>query len=549
MRGLAFFQKRGKALVCAFFIAILLLGLCTVGDYGRYWDELSEIRIFRMAVMEYAQVLPFAEGLRQTLADMGVEPLSQSVEMDHNFSLYYPMAWLACDPSLDVNRLSRVWRGYTWAAFTFGLFCLYAICRRLGLNRPLCCAAVLLLLLSPRFFAHGHYNNKDIPLMTLTGFTLWQTLRLRDKPCVSRALVFALAAGLCVNTRIIGGAVCALCGLTLLWGLWAEGRLTRRVWAVGAVALGGALLCYALLTPALLRDPVGYVRYVVKSSYNFTRWNGTMLFVGREIDLSSGKPPWYYLPVMIGLTTPLLQLGLTLFGGGATLRLLARERRNLLKKESGFAALLCLLMWLLPLSCAVILRVRIYNGWRHFFFLYLPMMASAAWGLNGLWQWAKPRLALRRGIALGLICVLVVQGGLLVANHPFQYAYYNPLVSRDGLEERYELDYWNLSVYQALQALERVAGDGPIPVACTDRRTQSGYSFALTLMPEEEKARFRLTDYEAANRAQFYTLANTSYAALSGLELPGDMEIVASVSAYGAELCTVYAYRPQEVSP
>ena len=561
-----FLAKRGKALVCLFFLAILLLGLCTVTDYGRYWDELSELRIFRMSVMEYAQVLPFLDDLRQALADMGVEPLSQSVEMDHNFSLYYPLAGLACDPALDVNRLSRIWRGYTWAVFTLGLFSLYAICRRLGLSRPLSCVAVLLLLLSPRFFAQGHYNNKDIPLMTLTGLTLWQTLRLRERPTVPRALTFALVAGLCVNTRVIGGAIGALCGLALVVGLWAEGRLTRRVLGVGAFALVCALGCYALFTPALLRDPAAYVSYVLKNALYFSRWNGTMLFLGQEIDLSAGKPPFYYLPVIIGVTTPLLQLALALFGGGITLRASCRMLRALGKRppasivrpsakgprraERDFAAVLCLLLWLLPLLCAMAFRVRIYNGWRHFYFLYLPMMASAAWALDWLWQRAKPRPALRRAVALGLCCVLTAQAVLLGGNHPYQYAYYNPLVSRDGIEQRYELDYWNLSVYQALRQLESLAQDqDPIPVACTDQRTRTGYAFATTLMTAEEEARFQLVDYEEKDRAHFYTLANTSYLALSGLELPKDLRPVAVIRAYGADLCAVYAYRPEEVSP
>lgn len=252
-------QRLAKAAIALLFALIFLLGLCTVDDYGRNWDEKGEINIYRMALMEYGEILPFETGFHQALKAMGVIPLSQSIEMDHNSSAYYPLAPLACDPNVTDQQFTHWWRVWTWALFTLGLYALYAVCRRMGLSRPLAAAAALLALCCPRLFAQGHYNNKDAALMDLAAVVLWQTLRLREKPTTGRALCFALAAGFCTNTRIIGGAVSLLCGGMALLSLVLEKRFTRRTWRAVLVAALGSLGCYVLLTPALLRDPAAYL--------------------------------------------------------------------------------------------------------------------------------------------------------------------------------------------------------------------------------------------------------------------------------------------------
>ena len=95
-------KRAVKALVCLFFLLILLVGVLTVDDYGRPWDELGEIAIFRTAIMEYGEWLPFETSFHQNLKEAGVVPISQTIERDHNFSLYYPIAWAAATMGFKV---------------------------------------------------------------------------------------------------------------------------------------------------------------------------------------------------------------------------------------------------------------------------------------------------------------------------------------------------------------------------------------------------------------------------------------------------------------
>ena len=84
-------QRLAKAAIALLFALIFLLGLCTVDDYGRNWDEKGEINIYRMALMEYGELLPFETGFHQALKAMGVIPLSQSIEMITTARLTIPL--------------------------------------------------------------------------------------------------------------------------------------------------------------------------------------------------------------------------------------------------------------------------------------------------------------------------------------------------------------------------------------------------------------------------------------------------------------------------
>ena len=71
-------------------------------------------------------------------------------------------------------------------------------------------------------------------------------------------------------------------------------------------------------------------------------------------------------------------------------RLAARRQRRLRARGApGRVPLLTVLLWLLPLAFAVLTRTRVYNGWRHFYFLYGPMLALAVLGARELWTYMR----------------------------------------------------------------------------------------------------------------------------------------------------------------
>ncbi|MDD3212403.1 MAG: glycosyltransferase family 39 protein [Eubacteriales bacterium] len=527
------FQPRGKVLVALFFLALTAVGLATVADYGVSWDENGEIGILRMWLMEYHERLSWDTPFSDALEDMNIQPISQSDERDHGECLYYPLFFVACNTDIDANQLSAVWRGYTWLIFILGAFSLYKLGRRMGLNRPWACVGVLLLVLSPRIFAEAHYNNKDIALLSLTLLAMWQTVRLAEKPSLPRGLAFALITALCTGTRVIGAAVCALCGLFVLLRLALEKRLCPKVWLTVLATLSAAVLFYALLTPAMLPDPLGYVKYVIQNAIGFSRWHGTILYQGSLINAAFENLPFHYLPVMIALTTPVWALLLLLVGQRLAVRGAVRFRLAFFRRDDGFLVWLASLMWLVPLLACMVGHSLIYNGWRHFYFIYGPMVLLMVYALRQLTQGKRP--ALRRVGAAALAACLALDAVGLWLNHPYEYAYYNPFVSRAGLESRYEMDYWNVSCENALRQLLSQTDGQTLQIMPSDKSTRSGLRMAAGALGSD-----RIEVLEYASDSDAYILSNLTYAHINGFSPSETLKPVVALYSYGVPIMVIY---------
>ena len=530
--------------VCAFFAVFLALGLLTAADYGPSWDEQTEMDILRMNLWEYARVLGLDESRFETLAarqgPLAIEtlrPISQSIEQDHGTAAFYPFGWVVLDLSLTGAQQSALWHMACWAVFTLGGFALYAALRQMGLSRGWALLGSLCLLLTPPFFAHGHFNNKDIALFSLSLCGLWQSLALARRPGFARGVCFAFFGALAANTKVAGLALWGLCALYVLVRLLMERRVTPRVWGVAGVTVLSFAALYALLTPALWADPAAFFGYLLSNAVAFQRWNGYVLFRGSVFDTTSQPLPWYYLPYMMLATTPLWIL--MLCAAGTALAMWTGVRRLRARGAPGLVPLLTVLLWLLPLAFAVLTRTRVYNGWRHFYFLYGPMLALAVLGARELWT--HMRGARRRVFAALLGLCMALTGVGIATQHPYQYAYYQPLVQLRGTDYN-ELDYWNVSARDALVRLAE-AYEGELTVEPADLWSEYALQRALTSLPDELAGRFVCLPEGGGAR---FVLSNPTYACFSGFSPGADMTECVTLSAYGQPIMTLYEHTAKE---
>lgn len=530
-------DRAQKRLVALFFVILFSIGFLTLDDYGSAWDDTGEMNILRMALKEYAIVIPISTRAGQAYIDMDLPRISESIERDHGICAYYPLFWAFASDDMDIREQTALWRMQTWVIFILGLFALYSVCRHIRFNRAISCLCVLFVVLSPRFFAEGHYNSKDIVLMSLSLVTFWQAARLIAKQNLRRALCFALAGGACVATRIIGVAVFGLSGVAVAVCLAARGSLNRRTLGLGLVAAAGAYLSYLVLTPAMLADPSGFVEYLVKNAVGFSRWHGSLLFFGEVIDCSVTKPPRIYLPAMIAVTTPLwalLALAAGCIFGAGRLRLL---RRMALCDERNVLLVCAALLWILPLVGCFALRVLVYNGWRHVYFTYGFMAIGMGYGFERLWRWTAGKRKWRAALSAALSVSLLVSAVGIGISHPYQYGYYNALVPGANRAQRFDMDYWNLSCVDALQKLLDVT-QGEVRVAAADRYTQSGLSMSASYIGSERL--IALKGENALDEAD-YALSNLSYTAIYGTASTEGWTEVATVYSYGCPITVIYA--------
>lgn len=547
-------DRRARLWICLFFIIVLLLGFFTAGNYGQPWDEPDEINILRMNLWQYAIALRAdtaafkAWAARESTSPIRLletpVPISQSQERDHGQSAYYPLASVVMDDTLSPAQRMEIWHLYTWVLFWLGALALYFVCRRLGLSRPLSCLAVLMLLLSPRFFAEGHYNNKDLPLFSFCLLCLWQSLRLMEHPRWDAAILLGLFGALAANTKVVGLALWGLCGLAVVfhlilqkqWSLWALG--------IGLLSVLSFIIFYILLTPALWKQPMAFLGYVLKNAIGFSRWKNEVLFRGAVFDTAFQPLPRYYLPYMMLVTTPLwvllpLGLGQCLVAGRVFTRRPSPLRVPLL---------LCSLLWLLPLAFAVITRTSVYNGWRHFYFLYGPMVALAAYGLSRLWariRSSKPWRVLLPGL---LSLSMAVTGVGMALNHPYEFPYYNPLVLGKDINTFLERDYWNVSIMDVVRQLEQDPAvreaQNPVTIAGVDFWAQAGLDRAMAVLGSSN-----LRSVKSQNRSPDFWLVNHTYTAFSHWKPSQGMRLKTQILSYGAPLVSVYERVPQAAAP
>lgn len=393
-----------KVAVGAFFAVLMLIGLLTLCDYSASYDELPQQAILRSNAKEYALALQKAGINCPAWLALEDAAISESVERDHGIApmyLYLPFLTTASQ-----HTASTLWSLIVWLWFMAGLWSLYALARRLGLNRFFACVATLLLYLSPRFFAHAHFNDKDLVMLCLMLVCLWLGARLLEKLCWRRALVFSLAGALATNLRVSSllawGCIC----LSAVVLLSVRRQWNRRRIGLAVMTLFSFLAFYLLLTPACWSHPGQYFSYLFGNSAAFSQWKGVLFFRGAEFHIPDNPLPFYYLPYLMVVTLPLYTLPLGLVGLVKLVLQTRREPKEFFSKPNGLLLWSAALCWLLPIAAYILVRPVVYNGWRHFYFACAGLLILAAYGIGVLWRLCQRRVWLRRAYAAALCCLL-----------------------------------------------------------------------------------------------------------------------------------------------
>ena len=142
----------------------------------------------------------------------------------------------------------------------------------------------------------------------------------------------------------------------------------------------------------------------------------------------------------------------------------------------------------LPIAAAILLNSNLYNGWRQMYFLYAPLCVLAAFGLRWLDALPKPRL---RAAAFALAAVgIALTVAEMVRLHPYQNEYFSPLISKSGIADRYEMDYWHVSYREAFETLANMEPNGR--VAVTEPVDNARLLRNIGILPEDDRRRFFL---------------------------------------------------------
>ena len=450
-----------RAATCVLMLSLLGIVLHTFGDYGMSWDEYyrnveggKKLAYYQDAFAGHWKPYDNNEDLYPGFYDL----------LHQGLNLLQP-----CGP----GELGLVFTDHLLTAI-FGLLTIlaaYKVGRQLGGERTGFLAA-LFLALFPHFYGHMFINPKDIPFACMYLWSVYYTLKLIASPLTPGFVArLAIVYGLTLGVRLGGIFFFGFMGIAFALRLFLkrhEGQLIKK----GLSYLGlciliaiGAFLVLLPWWPFAHPNPLGTLIHGLGRVANYP-WNGPVFFNGKTyaaIDL-----PWFYLPEMLLVTTPLFILGASLAG-------ILIAARNLWKKlpverfRYFTADRLCVFFvafsLFFPIAAVILKHATLYDGIRHFLFVLGPWAALAALAAGKLWDGLQEEFRKKPTLSLKLLrFALPASAVIFVLNmaleyrvmHPYQYVYFNSLV---GTETRawnsFDTEYWGTCHREAVELLSQ----------------------------------------------------------------------------------------------
>jgi tetratricopeptide (TPR) repeat protein len=362
---------------------------------------------------------------------------------------------------------------------------------------------LIALVCSPSFFGQCFNNPKDIPFAAGYIMSLYFLVRLLKELPNARhqtKVMLALAIGFTISIRVQG--VLPLGFLLMFMGLhWLLNYANKKdnkflVYVKHGLLIGiVAYILGILFWPYALRNPINGTLKALTEFDKFSYLTYYELFEGVRLF----DKPWYYEPKLIMLTAPLAVLA------GLVPGVLLGWKNN---RTQRLMVGLVLLATFFPSAYIIYKKSYVYNGWRHFIFIYPSLVAIAVLG----WHWLSSLFKSNK-IKMGLMLIIgltfIKPGIWSIVNHPYQYIYFNEIAGGvEGANGLYELDYWNQTPRAAFKWLiknhpEVLKGD----IKVSSNNIQEALK---TFVPEGKDVKYAWTrEYEWADNNWTYAIWTT----------------------------------------
>lgn len=349
-----------------------------------------------------------------------------------------------------------------------------------------CC----LLALSPRIYAHSFFNSKDIIFLSYLQIANYYGYRFTlNNKSIKNILLFS-------STLALASAVRPL-GLILLFFYLCLNYLRNRELLIkqNFILITLSMVFLYIFWPHLWSNPI---KNFYEAFFYFSQipWKGNVLFFGEIIDASN--LPFYYLPTWIFITSPEIVILLFLFSICILVVRVYKTKNFDNKILEDFFFLIYFIIF--PIFLNIILKTILFDGWRHFYFIYPFIILTSMLLLKYLLN--KKIIKFLEIIICSNILFLVFWN---ISNNPFQYLYFNNLLLGKNPILLFEKDYWGISNKQALEFLNKVDNN---KIAVTSYGSNLKTSL-LILNPEDQKKFFFINKDEYKDK--YYVFINNRY--------------------------------------
>ncbi len=450
--------------VILFFILYFLLGTLIFKNYGISWDEPYQRQIGYVS-LEYIR---------------GDTSLLSFTDRYYGVIFELPLVIIERVANIEDTRIIYLFRHYaTFLLFYAGVIVFYLLNTKLFKSWKLGLVACSFLLLNPRIFADSFYNSKDIPLLVFYIFSTYTTYQFVTEKKKTNFFLHSLASALVINTRVVGLIIPAVTTLFLLVSE-PKKNIKKLVYYLTTTSI----FTY-LFWPVLWTNPLRIFEAIATMANFSYQKNLPTLYLGEFV--STFSLPWHYLPVWIGSTLPISFSILFLLG---LLKAFFEYKQGTSKKLQENSLLLVLMC--VPILSAIFLGSTLYDGWRHFYFIYPLMVVFMIKGVQIL-----PKKLL---LIVGIELLLTIS--FMIKNHPHQQVYFTSIFRNnfETAKQLFELDYWGLSYRQALEYVTTTDPSDEIKIVVANN---PGNSNAL-ILPKVDRDRIQFLSIDELNKADYF---------------------------------------------
>ncbi len=430
-------KQKNRLIVFLFFVTLFIVGFWCARQYGIPYDEATMTQLGEEAYQSIFYGEPWAREEDHRYHGTVVE-LPIQIFVSHVF----PLAPHAIDHPYVRHTI-------VFLLFCVGVFAFYFIARRATGDWRLALLGCVMLVISPRVFAHAFYNSRDIPTQAFFSLSILTLVRFLEKKTPSRLFLHAGACALALGVRMPSMFLVALTLLLLARDAFLhrkESKYTLPLLLFFVLSYLSILaLTLIIIWPFLWQHPIQH--FLQALQHMSTQTGGGLLF-GHMFS----KTPWFYIPTWIGLTTPPLYTAFFLAGCTAIGLRAARHPRTCI--EGNVYHLIGFLWGLGPVLAIIFLRSGVFQEWRQVLFVYPGFILVALFGTQEFLALARFFRGKRRTYVSALLSGAILLQPLSTAawmarNHPFENVYF--AFPSSWIIGKFDLDYWGLSYRQAIQ--------------------------------------------------------------------------------------------------
>lgn len=495
---LLMFLVSPRLYVTAFFLCYLAIGIAVYKDYGISWDEPTHRQI-ALVNAKYLSSL-FLPGFHPT-EFAGLPALADYSAKEYGIVFDLPMYLAETLLGYDGHMPEAYYLRHlgTFLLFYVSVIFFYLIVRKRFDSWIMGLAGCLFLILSPRFFAESFYG-KDVVFLSFFIIAIYLFIRYLERNTIGDAFLFGLASALLLDQRITGVFIpCLAVGMTGIDIFKMERpfyNLQHKLFPLFVYLL--SLVFFTILFwPYLWESPVNNFLNAFMRMNKFP-FSPPVLYLGDFIKAT--EVPWHYIPLWILITTPMLYIFFFLIGWFWISRGIIKNGLALYANAGERQDLLFLLLFLVPLLAVVFLNAVLYDGWRHMYFIYAPLLLIAMTGMARVLRSmgeVKPSRERRMAIFMVFTVALSISATAvqIMRYHPFQNVYFNLWAGKD-VAKNFELDYWGLSFRRGLEYV--VKNDGR-PVLKLAANTVAPLVNNVIFVGEKDSGRLYLADLSQAD--------------------------------------------------